>query len=158
LAGAKSHSGGALDFLALKSADMPDSSVAALRQDHPYYLAGGDRRSGKALRLLGRPYSYAACDALWAGLKDLRGAGFPTSQMHQLAQSLLDGRRAATLFYEYQRRRESEKYGPLHELLTALQPSGDDHPLPWQRVDEETVSYQTALWDLAELYDFVNPE
>ena len=100
-------------------------------------------------------------DALWGNLAQLRQS-LANSQMHLLAESLLDGRSPATLFYEYQRHRSSRDkaaYAQLHTLLTKLYQATPRDPLPWQAVTgDNEYSYQTALWDMAELYDFVPEE
>ncbi len=164
---AKKLPGGALDFQVLKSADMLAATVEAVREQYPYLLKGYGR-SGRDLRLLSRPYTYAQAQTLWDGLTRLKADGFAASQMHLLAASLLEGKAAATLFYEYQSHRakkEKKAYAALQKLLLALQrpeavpppatPAPDD-PLPWRKAAREAdFSHDTALWDIAELYDFV---
>lgn len=149
--------GGAIDFIVLKSSDMLDSQVSAVRENYPYTLSGGDRDHGKDLRLLGRPYSYSKLEILWHDLSQLKASKkFATSQMHLLAQSLLDGRASSTLFFAYQQKRDKAgAYDNLQALLTSLQTTGDEHPLPWEKISDDDASYQTALWDIAELYDFI---
>jgi hypothetical protein len=155
---AKKAGGDRLDFLVLKSADMLAASVGGVRDAYPYRLVGGDRRTGKDVRLLARPYTHAQVETLWEQLGELKGKRFANSQMHLLAEALLDGRSPATLFYEYQRQRsrhDRDAYERLHQLLTDLYDAGARDPLPWQVVSgDEEYSFQTALWDLAELYDF----
>lgn len=155
---AKKLDDGGLDFLVLKSADMLDDRLSMVREQYPYLIAGGDRRTGKDLRLLARPYSYAQLQTMWENLRQLKQAGFANSQVHLLAESLLDGRAPATLFYEYQRHRsgrDKAAYGRLHQLLLDLYGADDRNPLPWQSVVDADYSYQTALWDIAELYEFI---
>lgn len=155
---AKKLPNGGLDFLVLKSADMLADSVEGVRSQYPYLLVGGDRRTGKDLRLVARPYSYPEAVTIWESLGKLRQANFANSQLHLLARSLLDGRSPATLFYEYQRSRNSRDrraYAQLQVLFTSLYGEDEHDPLPWQAVSEADYSYRTALWDIAELYDFV---
>lgn len=149
--------GGAIDFLVLKSSDMLDSQVSQVCENYPYTLSGGDRKHGKDLRLLGRPYSYPKLEILWRDLSQLKASKkFANSQMHLLAQSLLDGRSSSTLFFAYQQKRDKDgAYDTLRALLSSLQTTGDDHPFPWEKITGDDASYQTALWDIAELYDFI---
>jgi GGDEF domain-containing protein len=151
--------GAALDFHVLKSADMVDRAVEALREQYPYYLEkAGDRT--KDIRLLARPYRYDQIDILWAGLDKLRKQGFPSSQMALLSRALMQGRRESTLFYQYQyqrgkRDKNRDEYGTLEDVLMALQKTDNRDPLPWQTVEGEKYSHKTVLWDIAELYDFI---
>lgn len=160
---AKKLEGGALDYHILKSADMLAAEVETVREQYPYLLAGYGR-SGRDLRLLARPYTYDQLDALWQGLCQLKADNFPTSQMHRLADSLLEGKASATLFFEYQSHRarhERSAYQTLNELLVSLQqPAGaepdPESPLPWRKAASDAdYSHDTNLWDVAELYDFV---
>ncbi|MCB8983456.1 MAG: type III-B CRISPR-associated protein Cas10/Cmr2 [Ardenticatenaceae bacterium] len=158
---------GGLDFHILKSSDMPASKIETLRESFPYLLE--KREKGKDLRLLARPYTYPRARTLWQGLLALEKDRFPTSQMHLLAESLLDGRASATLFYEYQKQRhqsraarESGPYATMQQLLTDLPSNPSDgrpdasNPLPWYRArPDDSFLYTTSLWDIAELYDFV---
>lgn len=145
---------GALDFHILRSADMLDRTVAATREQYPYWLSGRGQ-SGKALRLLARPYTYDAMQMIWKGLEAMSQTDFATSQMNLLAESLLRGRHDATLFFEYQRkRRGGPAYDALNHILTQIQQPTDKDPLPWQTITHDKLSHQTVLWDLAELYDF----
>jgi hypothetical protein len=147
--------GNALDFHVLKSADMVDRAVEALREQYPYYLEkAGDKT--KDLRLLARPYHYDQVELLWNGLDKLRRQGFPSSQMALLSRALIQGRREATLFYHYQYQRgKREEYGILEDVLTTLQNVDSRDPLPWQAVKGEKYSHETVLYDIAELYDFI---
>lgn len=152
---AKRVSGGGIDFQILKSVDMLDDSIEKVRDSYPYLLAHGDKRSGKPVRLLARPYSYPQMRRLWNGLQQLKQAQFRSSQMNMLAESLLDGRAVSTLFYQYQQQRMGETHDMLAAVLSHVQAQGAEDPSPWQIVSGEAWKYQTALWDLAELYEFV---
>lgn len=150
---AKKEEGGRIDFHVLKSADMLDRKIDKVRSHHPYTLA---QQGSKKLRLLGRPYSYEQMSQLWGGLQKLKADKFVTSQLHLLADSLLEGRAASTLFYQYQMRRDRNGYyQTMSQLLNQLQGSSTQNPLPWQMVQDPEYSHQTAAWDVAELYDFV---
>ena len=141
---------GHIDFHVLKSADMLNDTIGKVREEYPYLF--------HKTRLLGRPYTYDQMDKLWNGLIALRSSRFATSQMNQLAESLFTGRRESTLFFRYQHSRDrSTAYTQLEKLLGELQPTTATDPVPWQRVSGGKLDYdfQTALWDLAELYDFV---
>jgi hypothetical protein len=147
--------GGALDFHILKSADMIDRHIAIQRESFPFSMENlGD--NGKHLRLTARPYSYLQLDRLWSGAIDLAEVSFPTSQLGQLVQALLEGRRTATLFYQYQRHRsEDGAYKNLDNVLSSLYGAGTRDPLPWRSVPDQSFSHDTMLWDLAELFEFV---
>lgn len=157
---------GYLDFLILKSADMLDSSVRGARTLYPYTI---EAPGLKPLRLLARPYCAATVGQLWEALQDLRASNLPTSQMQLLAEALLRGRQEASLFYLYQNARQHTRQDAFKQLTRALEIAhGSDNPkqpIPWQDLSLENdsrfatlkkdFSYQTALWDIAELYDFV---
>ncbi len=143
---------GYLDFVVLKSADMVERTVGQMRRLYPYQVeVPGDR----PLRLLGRPYPVSVLNDLWETLQD-HPKRLPRTQMHQIAEALLHGRHESTLFYLYQRARAPQSYDFLDRALVAVQ-GGDVHnPTPWVRSTDRRYSYQTALWDIAELYDFVS--
>jgi len=144
---------GYIDFHIFKSADMLDRKISTLRQTYPYALPAGE----KSLRLLGRPYPAGILSALWLALQELRKYDFPASQMHQLAEALLLGRHQSSLFYEYQRVRDKEgHFNRLDNALAVLQDTCEVDPTPWQRLCNDRYSHQTALWDIAEMYEFVS--
>lgn len=144
---------GYIDFHIFKSADMLDRQVSKIRDLYPYTFGG--------LQLLARPYPADTLANLWENLCRLRAqkGGFPNSQMHLLAESLLRGRMESTLFYEYQRARDrDDRFVHLDDALRTAQAQGVTHPTPWVDVKQETAHrymHRTALWDIAELYDFV---
>lgn len=143
---------GYIDFHIFKSADMLDRRVGKIRDLPPYTFSG--------LQLLARPYPADRLADLWASLEQLRtrSGGFSNSQMHLLAESLLRGRMQSTLFYEYQRARNKDGYKHLDDALRIAQGEGMEHPTPWIDVKRQTAyryTHRTALWDIAELYDFV---
>lgn len=149
--------GGAIDFHIMYSADMLDRSISVVRETYPYTIQGaGDR--GRSAYLLGRPYTHDNLTTLWTGMQRMKQAGFATSQLHQLADALLRGRREATLFYEYQRHRsrDDQGYQALATALTAGQAPGSADPQPWMTVANATYSHRTTLWDISELYKFVS--
>jgi CRISPR-associated protein Cmr2 len=144
---------GYIDFHVFKSVDMLDRDVSALRRAYPYTLS----YHGNVLRLLARPYAADILSELWGALQTLHREGFPTSQMHQLAEALLRGRSESTLFYEYQRARDHRGYfDHLDEALVIAQRHSTRDPTPWEDLKDERYDYQTALWDIAELYEFVS--
>ena len=146
---------GYIDFLVLKSADMVERDVRWMRKQYPYQIEVPDIRP---LCLLGRPYPASVLGALWRELTRLHDGGFPNSQMAQLAESLLRGRHESTLFYLYQRARDSKgHFVHLDGVLRAVQGGSVQNPTPWTRWPgaDHRYSFQTALWDIAELYGFV---
>lgn len=149
---------GYIDFYVLKSADMLDREISIIRRKYPYALSSlGDH--GKGLSLIARPYPADVLQELWRKLETLRGPEqpFPTSQMHQLAESLLLGRHQSTLFYEYQRARDTGAYFErLDSALKIAQRSTVEDPTPWEKIDDERYSHRSALWDIAELCEFVS--
>ena len=154
--GAKT-AGGALDFHVLKSVDMVDKNIGHVRKQYPYYLKNAVKGQRGDLKLLARPYRYDQIEQLWEGLKILKTNKFASSQMQLLAKSLLDGRRQSTLFYHYQHQRhqgDKKAYEALEALLLSLYGDSARDPLPWRVVEGEEYSFQTALWDIAELFDF----
>jgi len=164
---AKRDGGGRVDFHVLKSADMLDRKVSRVRRAYPYTLPGdhgGKQVDRKDLRLLGRPYESEQIIRLWKALQELKGVrALGRSQMHQLAESILRGRHVATLFYAYQQGRGGrlkEAYAALDEVLQEIRPfKPDQDPKPWYRLEKDPrYAYATALWDLAELYDFVEAD
>ncbi|MEM7344672.1 MAG: hypothetical protein AAF485_10540 [Chloroflexota bacterium] len=153
------QSEGCLDFMILKSADLIESDLSQLRDNYPYML---DLAGQPKMNLLKRPYYGSTLTNLWDKLIHLRRAGFSNSQMHALAEALLQGRSESSLFYLYQEARDrkglqkhlSEAIMLAHGLTAE---TAQGHPLPWFKLPTKLGedSYQTALWDLAELYDFI---
>jgi hypothetical protein len=149
---------GYIDFLVLKSADMLESSVEKARELYPYTI---DVPGTKPLRLMGRPYRVSVWEKLWQELCDLRAGRFSASQIHLLGEALLRGRSAASLFYRYQQARERDRQ--MQQLTQALAVAHENEAdvqedIPWLKLPDESAqqySYQTGLWDIAELYDFV---
>jgi hypothetical protein len=152
---------GYVDFHIFKSADMLDRKISTLRRKYPYTLSGLGEH-GKDLRLMARPYPADVLYKLWQKLEALRGpkSPFPTSQMHRLAEALLLGRHQSTLFYEYQRARDTDDgyFERLDDALRAVQGDRVRDPTPWKDLEHDLYSHQTALWDIAELYEFVSRE
>lgn len=148
---------GYIDFHIFRSADMLDRNVEQIRRLHPY----ADNQA--KLQRFARPYPAAQLLEAWRQLETLRtqDGGFPKSQMHLLAEALLRGRQEATLFYEYQRARDADgHYERLDQALQTLAALDPNIPRPWidaQKATNHRYTYRTALWDLAELYDFVTP-
>jgi hypothetical protein len=144
---------GYIDFHIFKSADMLDRQVSKIRDLYPYTFGG--------LQLLARPYPADTLAGLWKNLCRLRAqkGGFPNSQMHLLAESLLHGRMESTLFYEYQRARDrDDRFEHLDDALRTAQAQGVAHPTPWVDVKRDTAyryTHRTALWDITELYNFI---
>jgi CRISPR-associated protein Cmr2 len=152
---------GMIDFHVLLSQDMLAEKIKKVRRGFPYQLVEIDDRGIEVqLRLLGRPYTAQRMAALWEAMEDLAETGFPRSQMHRLAESLLTGRRSSTLFYVYQRARRDTQaaYHALDQVIRtahALEDTFD--PEPWFKLPKDPCyAYATALWDIAELYDFVS--
>ena len=147
---------GYVDFLVLKSADMVERNVRQMRNRYPYLVEAPGTRP---LNLLGRPYPVSVLGTLWREVGALREkARFPNSQMNQLAESLLQGRRESTLFYLYQRARDKRGYfAHIDRLLLEVQGSEARDPIPWVDLSgtDTRYSFQTVLWDVAELYGFV---
>lgn len=144
-----------IDFLVLKSQAMLGSDVGELRRKPPYFI----EEAGNKLLLTHCPYTLSEVNALLADLDALQRTAFPTSQLHLLAGALQKGRQQATLFYQYQITR-LQKTGKdqakiLVDLGTRWSPNPSTDPIPWTRRHVRGVHYQTALLDLAELYDFV---
>ncbi|HUX76063.1 MAG TPA: hypothetical protein VMY40_05410 [Anaerolineae bacterium] len=152
---------GYIDFHIFKSADMLDREISTLRRKYPYTMSGLGE-GGKDLRLMARPYPADVLHELWQELEVLRGhdSPFPTSQMHRLAEALLLGRHQSTLFYEYQRARDDKgHFVRLDAALGVAQCVEVEYPTPWEKPeDDDQYSHQTALWDIAELYEFVSRE
>ena len=139
----------------LKSADMVERDVHWLRKRYPYRLEVSD---GRPLCLLNRPYPASVLRDLWLELEILCEEGFSDSQMAQLAESLLRGRRESTLFYLYQHARDSKgHFEHLDDVLRVVQGGNVQNPTPWTRWPgaDHRYSFQTALWDIAEVYSFV---
>jgi len=143
-----------VDFLVLKSQAMLGSTLGELRSEPPYLI----KRAGEKLLLTHNPYTLSELEYLLNDLKDLRASGFPTSQLHLLASTLQKGRYAATLFYQYQIARlqkvNDEQAQILIDLGQRWSPTHSVDPVPWSRTHTRGAKYQTALADLAELYDF----
>ena len=144
-----------IDFLVLKSQAMLGSTLSELRGEPPYLI----ERAGEKLLLTHSPYTLSELEALLGDLKALQELAFPTSQLHLLASTLQKGRHAATLFYQYQiarlQKADEKQAQILIDLGRRWSPAHSVDPIPWSRTHTRGVKYQTALLDLAELYDFV---
>lgn len=154
---------GVIDFHILLSQDMLAEKVGKVRRRFPYALSEVDQAGQPVdLRLLGRPYTAQQIQALWEAMQNLVANRFPRSQMHRLGEALLTGRRPSTLFYAYQkaRRETSEPYRVLDGVIRTAWPLNDvTDPEPWFKLlGDPCYAYGTALWDIAELYDFVSKE
>jgi hypothetical protein len=148
---------GYIDFHIFKSADMLDRKISTLRRMYPYTLPAGE----KSLRLLSRPYSADMLAEMWQQLQAMRAHSppFPTSQMHQIAEALLRGRHESTLFYEYQRARDTHgHFERLDDALRTVQGDRTRDPKPWRNLKHDRYSHQTALWDIAEMYEFISSQ
>lgn len=144
-----------IDFLVLKSQAMLGSTVGELRSEPPYLI----EEAGEKLLLTHSPYTLSELEALLGDLEALQATAFPTSQLHPLAEALQKGRHAATLFYQYQIARLQKTNEEQAQILINLgrrwSPNHSIDPIPWTRTHTRGVKYQTALLDLAKLYDFV---
>ena len=144
-----------IDFLVLKSQAMLGSTLGELRSEPPYLI----ERAGEKLLLTHSPYTLSEVEDLMGDLKDLRENAFPTSQLHLLTSTLQKGRYSATLFYQYQiarlQKANEEQAQILIDLGQRWSPAHSVDPTPWARTHTRGAKYQTALPDLAELYDFV---
>lgn len=157
-ASAKSEHPGtsALDWLVLTSQSTLQTSLEGLRESPPYRLP--TEQSNQWLWLTERPLTLEKTRILLKLLKQMRGARFPTSQLHALADALLDGREASSLFYIYQQARaKAERRRILQDIpqTWGLDPNLD--PVPWRHVtgNGKRGGYRSFLRDLVELYDFV---
>jgi CRISPR-associated protein Cmr2 len=145
----------AIDFHVLRSQAMLGGTVSQARERFPY-LVEADREQ---LRLTGRPYTRAQVAAMWEALKALKHKGFPNSQLHALAENLPVGRGPSTLFYLYQSvRLQKIGFDNLHQTLqAAARRMATAHPAPWFYPSQSNAEwdFETPLWDVADLYDFV---
>ncbi len=148
---------GYIDFQILKSADMLERKVRNVRRAYPYQFDDVDRNT---LRLWARPYP---ANVLGTLVEQLQSLNLSRTQMYRLVESLPRGRQESSLFYLYQKARRPEEMMPLHKLLTSLWPANDaQDPMPWyhapKALRQAGIRYWTPLWDIAELYDFVDRE
>jgi CRISPR-associated protein Cmr2 len=148
----------ALDFLVLKSQSMLRRDIDDLRATYPIKLPGESKRT--ALRLTGAPYTLEEMKSLLRLLRQMRSAGFPTSQLQRLVEALHEGRERGSLFFLYQQARlhERETGAILEAIEKAWHFDEEWDPIPWNRVERDPdaeVAYTSILPDLAELYDFV---
>ncbi len=149
----------ALDWLVLTSQSTLQTSLDGLRGTPPYQLA--TEQASQDLWLTERPMSLEKTRVLLRLLKQLRITDFPTSQLHALSASLLDGREESSLFYLYQQARLGRERRVRGEFLENLPHAwgldANQDPAPWERVLQNNlhVGYRTMLRDLVELYDFV---
>jgi CRISPR-associated protein Cmr2 len=148
----------ALDFLVLKSQSMLRRDIDDLRATYPIKLPGEGARS--ALRLTGAPYTLVETKNLLYLLRQMRRAGFPTSQLQRLVEALHEGRERGSLFFLYhQARLHGRETGAiLEEIEEAWRFDEKKDPIPWNRVEHDPdaeVAFTSILPDLADLYDFV---
>ncbi|MBE9506677.1 MAG: hypothetical protein IMY86_01385 [Chloroflexi bacterium] len=148
----------ALDFLVLKSQSMLRRDIDDLRATYPIKLPGEGAR--RALRLTGAPYTLVETKNLLYLLRQMRRAGFPTSQLQRLVEALHEGRERGSLFFLYQQARlhGRETGAILEEIEEAWRFDEKKDPIPWNRVEHDPdaeVAFTSILPDLADLYDFV---
>jgi len=140
----------AIDFQVLTSAAVFGDSVTDMREYPPYLISRDDK-----LSLMHRPYTLDAASRLLEALDNLGKVDFPTSQLQGLASALERGRRWSTLYYLYQRAR-LRKYRSAFNALECIISTTTRDPVPWHRLPPgPDARFNTALRDVAELYDFV---
>ncbi len=139
------YRGGTIDFMALKSMTMITSALKDFRDST--YCVGSDR-------LISRPYTLVELDKLLDTVRALKQSRFPRSQLHALRNALSQGRLASTVDYLYFSQRLSpDNRQHLRKVLDDRWCRGQ--AAPWRKMDDE--SWETVLFDILELYDFVQP-
>lgn len=141
--------GGTIDFMVLKSVTMITGKLGQFREEafHPENNMLEDN-----VHLLARPYTLLEMRSLLNTVREFKTAGFPRSQLYALRQSLWAGRLPSTLDYLYFTERLDEEHRrKIREVLDSRWYRGE--PSPWRRTTSKT--WETVLFDLLELYDFV---
>lgn len=109
-------------------------------------------------RLIQRPYSLDGLQRLLKVVRWAKREGFPTSQLYQLRQAVIEHVPAwAKNWYHYQLARSEEvdnKWRKLHCQLFPAKPI-DDEDLPWLGEDNR---WTTPIVDLVEIFDYVRQD
>ena len=157
---AKVDSGGAIDFMVLKSITMITDRISTFREQ----ALGDDKQPNrKTYRRTARPYTWHEIDGLLHTVRALQDVRFPRSQLYRL-RGVLDsaeegGPLVSSLEYLATRSRLTKYADTLLEHVEGPWQSVDTPPgvpasiPPWLRMQEGD---QESIWpDLAEIYEFV---
>jgi len=141
------YCGGTLDFMFMKSVPTLASGIKEYRSE---YLQLPNKDEQRNLTL--RPYTLCELEILLQQIKGLKKHGFPRTQLSALNQSLFGARGTGELWYLYQRERLKHH----KELLKQLEVLWKLTPV-WRKTSsaDEPTEYSTVLYDLIEMYDFV---
>ena len=144
--------GGTVDFLVLKSYSMITSELSDFRKK--FYKIGTDNS------LTMRPFTLHELSGLIETVRAFKEGEFPRSQLYQLRESLRLGRMTSTLDYLYFRSRLGDGKGELlqEEIERNWQGAPDlaDGQGPWYAILTDETRYETLLFDLIEVYDFIS--
>ncbi len=144
--------GGTVDFLVLKSYSMIAGELSDFRKK--FYKTGTDNS------LTMRPFTLHELSGLIKTVRAFKKGEFPRSQLYQLRESLQLGRVTSTLDYLYFRSRLRDGKGKLlqEEIERNWQGAPDiaDGQGPWYAILSDETRYETLLFDLIEVYDFIS--
>lgn len=141
----RNYFGGTIDFMALKSVTMLTGKLGQFRED--------TLRLEDGSHLTARPYTLQEMRRLIDTVQQFKMAGFPRSQLYALRQSLWAGRLPSTVNYLYFTERLGEKdRNQIRDVLDNRWCEGA--PAPWRRISSND-EWETILFDVLELYDFV---
>jgi CRISPR-associated protein Cmr2 len=157
-----------IDFMALKAASMVSESIASYRSA-AYSRTRKRTRDGQPretrLQLTQRPYTLKEFTTLLGAGQALDRAGFPHSQLHQLAEIVGEGHQLrASIDYHYfverGRGRANERANPyvvFEQAIGAL--CGSEDAAPWRTLPERhnRLEFDTPLLDLIEILPFIGP-
>lgn len=152
------ESGGAIDFMVLKSITMVSDNIEEFRRA---------ALEGRKCRLTARPYSWYELAGLLHTLGALKQAGVPRSQFYRLREVLLDaldqGPQASALEYLTTRVRQGRTVADaLHTHVeqswqAGSIPNGLPPWLPIAHASDDSPKWETIWADLVELYDMFKP-
>ncbi len=167
---AKVDSGGAIDFMVLKSITMITDRISTFREQalgddtfREQALGDDEPPNRKTYRRTARPYTWHEIDGLLHTVRALQDVRFPRSQLYRL-RGVLDsaeegGPLVSSLEYLATRSRLTKYADTLLEHVEGPWQSVDTPPgvpasiPPWLRMQKGN---QESIWpDLAEIYEFV---
>lgn len=151
----------AIDFMAMKGVTMLAESLEGYRRV-AQRRGGAQQESGvrPSLSLTQRPYTLDRLALLLETIRALKSGEFPRSQLYQIASYLEAGlllRSAVDFAYLVDRgkRRNPRPFNTFEQHMATL--CGGRDLLPWRRKKDEagTITYDTPLEDIIELYPFI---
>lgn len=162
------QSGGAIDFMILKSITMVTDQLDTFRRKA--YKVGKPSQNGISAEFTARPFLWTEMAGLLATVRELKKARLPRSQLYRINEVVQDKNNPSPVFpsileFLYTSvRQEPEVRTALQQLREQWRPGENEQQnpaTPWLKKTRETKEYGTityweTFWpDIVEIYDFV---